>query len=113
MEQERRVWGKFEVLYEDAYAKLKYLYIEPGKHISYQYHDHRAEIWTIVRGCGKLILDGEVRLVAPGDTVRIEVGQLHLIQNVGAELLVIHEIQTGSVLREDDIVRTATPEELL
>ena len=113
MNEEKRIWGHYEVLYEDAYAKLKYLYIEPGKHISYQYHNHRSEYWTVVQGCGKLILDGQVYPMARGDRARIAAGQLHLIANLGTETLVIHEIQTGTLLDEDDIVRFDAPEELL
>lgn len=105
MEREERVWGSFVVLYSDACCKIKHLYIQPGKHISYQYHRYRAEIWTIVQGSGKLILDGEPRLFSEGDSVEIAVGQWHTIQNAGDEMLVIHEIQTGKILEESDIVR--------
>ena len=112
MEQEYRIWGHYDVLYEDDHAKLKHLYIEPGKNISYQYHNHRDEIWTIVSGKGRLILDGAVRDMAPGDSVRIKVGQRHMIRCTGDETLVIHEIQTGTEFLEEDIVRLPTPEEL-
>ncbi len=105
MEQEERVWGSFAVLYSDACCKIKYLYIQPGKNISYQYHRHRAEIWTIVQGSGKFVLDGASRLLHTGDSATIAVGQWHTVQNVGDEILVIHEIQTGKILEESDIVR--------
>ncbi len=105
MEREERQWGSFAVLYSDAFCKIKHLYIKPGKNISYQYHRHRAEIWTIVQGSGKFILDGEDRLLQAGDSVEIAVGQWHTIQNIKGEMLVIHEIQTGRILEESDIVR--------
>ncbi len=105
MEREERQWGSFEVLYSDACCKIKHLYIQPGKNISYQYHRHRSEIWTIVQGSGKFILNGEIRLLQTGDSVEIASGQWHTIQNIGDALLIIHEIQTGKILEEDDIVR--------
>ena len=105
MEREKRQWGAFEVLYSDACCKIKHLYIEPGKNISYQYHRHRAEFWTIMQGGGKFVLDGEVRLLRTGDSVEIPVGKWHTMQNTKDEVLVIHEIQTGKILDESDIVR--------
>ena len=105
MEQERRLWGYYEVLYADAYCKIKHLYIDPGKNISYQYHVHRTEDWVIVQGRGKFVLDGKVRQMQTGDSVRIAPGQRHIIQNTGDTPLIIHEIQTGKLLEETDIVR--------
>lgn len=109
MEQEQRVWGYYQVLYSDAYCKIKHLYIDAGKNISYQYHLHRTEDWTIVQGSGKFVLDGQERLLGVGDSVRIEAKQLHTIQNTGGGPLVIHEIQMGKFLEETDIVRCPLP----
>ncbi|MCI8611819.1 MAG: cupin domain-containing protein [Clostridiales bacterium] len=105
MEQEERQWGYFTVLYSDTCCKIKHLYIAPYKNISYQYHRHRDEYWTIVQGSGKFILDGETRQLQAGDRVEIAAGQWHTIQNIGEKVLVIHEIQTGKILEESDIVR--------
>ena len=105
MEREERQWGYFTVLYSDACCKIKHLYIVPGRNISYQYHRHRAEHWTIVQGSGKFILDGGIRQLQAGDSIEIAARQRHTIQNIGKETLVIHEIQTGEILEESDIVR--------
>lgn len=59
MEQERRLWGYYEVLYADAYCKIKHLYIDPGKNISYQYHVHRTEDWVIVQGQRQICIGRE------------------------------------------------------
>ena len=110
MEKETRLWGYYQVLYADDYCKIKHLYIDAGKNISYQYHLHRAELWTVVSGCGRFVLEGQLYSLQAGDIVKIEAGQRHTIQNIGEELLVIHEIQTGKVLSEDDIVREELPD---
>ncbi len=109
MERETRLWGYYQVLYADDYCKIKHLYIDAGKNISYQYHLHRAEFWTVVSGCGKFVLEGQPCLLQMGDSVKIEAGQRHTIQNIGEGLLVIHEIQTGKILSEEDIVREELP----
>lgn len=110
MEQERRLWGYYQVLYTDDYCKIKHLYIDAGKNISYQYHLHRAEYWTVVSGVGKLVLEGQPMCLQAGDSVRIKVGQRHTIRNEGDSLLIIHEIQTGDLLEETDIVRESLPD---
>jgi len=110
MERETRLWGYYQVLYADDYCKIKHLYIDAGKNISYQYHLHRAELWTVVSGCGRFVLEGQLRSLQAGDIVKIEAGQRHTIQNAGKEHLVIHEIQTGKILSEEDIVREELPD---
>ena len=110
MERETRLWGYYQVLYADDYCKIKHLYIDAGKNISYQYHLHRAELWTVVSGCGRFVLEGQPYSLQAGDIVKIEAGQRHTIQNAGKEHLVIHEIQTGKILSEEDIVREELPD---
>lgn len=110
MEQEARLWGYYQVLYTDDFCKIKHLYIDREKNISYQYHLHRAEYWTVVSGSGKFVLDGRPYLLQAGNSVRIEAGQRHTVRNVGEDVLIIHEIQTGRILEETDIVREALPD---
>lgn len=78
MERETRLWGYYQVLYADDYCKIKHLYIDAGKNISYQYHLHRAELWTVVSGCGRFVLEGQLRSLQAGDIVKIEAGQRHI-----------------------------------
>ena len=105
---EEKRWGRYTVLehsrYEDGSEALtKKLVLDEGKQISYQYHLHRKEIWTILRGEGLLYIDGEKRPVAAGDVIRIEEQMKHGIQAV-SELEII-EVQYGHPLIEEDIVR--------
>lgn len=105
---ENRRWGKYKVVdhcdYEDGEKSLtKHLLIKEGKHISYQRHQHRREVWVIVDGKGELILDGETRMVQRGDIVNIEKGQKHKITAITP--LHIIETQIGDMLTEDDIER--------
>ena len=105
---ENRRWGKYKVVdhcdYEDGEKSLtKHLLIKKGKHISYQRHQHRREVWVIVDGKGELILDGETRMVQRGDIVNIEKGQKHKITAITP--LHIIETQIGDMLTEDDIER--------
>ena len=105
---EKRVWGEYKVLeyltHEDGNNSLtKHLIIRPGCHISYQRHRHRSEIWTIVEGEGKLILEEKITSVQRGDTAHIKPGTRHAIK-ADTELHII-EVQVGEELTEEDIER--------
>ena len=107
MYEERR-WGEYRVLdytqYEDKTKSLtKHLMIEHGKSISYQCHLHRDEIWTIVDGEGKLLIDGQVKTVKRGDVAYIVAGQKHALY--ATKDLHFIEVQIGKELIEDDIER--------
>lgn len=112
---EERQWGTYRVLDiarfdDDRHALTKHLIIKPGRSISYQYHLCREEIWTIIKGDGVVVLDGEVRKVSNGDVVRVLPRQLHTIK-ANKELHII-EVQLGKPLTEEDIVRFPAPEQL-
>ncbi len=107
MYEERR-WGEYRVLdytqYEDKSKSLtKHLMIEQGKCISYQRHLHRDEIWTVVDGEGRLLIDGEVKTVKRGDVAYIVAGQKHALY--ATRDLHFIEVQIGKELIEDDIER--------
>ena len=107
MYEERR-WGEYKVLdynqYDDENKSLtKHLTIRAGKSISYQKHNHRDEIWTIVDGIGELLVDGHVRNVRRGDVAYIVKGQLHAMRAI-TDLQFI-EVQIGAELAEEDIER--------
>ncbi|EIJ80416.1 mannose-6-phosphate isomerase [Bacillus methanolicus PB1] len=107
MYEERR-WGWYRVL---DYTKLedgreaitKRIGIKAGKNLSYQMHHHRIEVWTIIKGEGELAFNGEIRRVKPGDVLEIPVGAKHGIKAI-TDLEFI-EVQTGTQLIEEDIVR--------
>ncbi len=105
---EERRWGYYRVLdyseYESGEKVLtKKIIINPGKNLSYQSHKHRMEVWTIIKGTGKFVLDNQMYQVHPGDVLEIPKGARHAIKAV-TELEVI-EVQLGSKLVEEDISR--------
>lgn len=106
---EERRWGWYKVLdyskYKDIEVLTKKLMIKQGENISYQYHNKRNEIWTIISGEGYFILDNEMTRVKPGDVLKIPIGGMHTIK--GLKDLEIIEVQIGSELIEEDINRLA------
>ncbi|MDQ5836905.1 MAG: phosphomannose isomerase type II C-terminal cupin domain [Acidobacteriota bacterium] len=102
---DRRPWGSFTVLDEGEGFKVKRIEVLPGKRLSYQRHARRAEHWMVVAGAARVTLDGGETLVRLGETADIPVGTAHRIENPGADLLILIEIQRGDYLGEDDITR--------
>ena len=100
-----RPWGHYDVLQESELHKVKCIYVLPGKRLSYQRHQKRREHWFIVSGVADVVLDGVSFQKRPGETVDVEIGQLHRIGNQGSDELVFIEIQTGTYFGEDDIER--------
>jgi len=109
MYEERR-WGWYKVLdfgltHEGKQVLTKRLCIYAGKHLSYQQHEKRAEVWTVVSGIGEFVLNERVMTVRAGDVLHIPVGARHSIR--AEQHLEIIEVQTGSLLIEEDIIRLA------
>lgn len=102
---DRRPWGTFTVLAEGENFKVKRIEVLPGKRLSYQKHAQRAEHWFVVQGTAKVTLDDREINVSAGEAIDIAVGSAHRVENPGEELLVFIEVQRGSYLGEDDIVR--------
>jgi mannose-6-phosphate isomerase len=102
---DQRPWGTFTVLDEGKDFKVKRIEVLPGKRLSYQKHTQRAEHWVVVQGTAKVTLNDEEIAVPSGQSIDIPVGAAHRVENPGTELLVFIEIQRGSYLGEDDIVR--------
>jgi mannose-6-phosphate isomerase len=102
---DERPWGNFTVLDEGENYKVKRIEVLPGKRLSYQKHAQRAEHWMVVQGTARVTLDGKEILLETGEVVDIPVGSAHRIENPGAVKMIFIEIQRGSYLGEDDIVR--------
>ena len=102
---DRRPWGNFTVLDEGANFKVKRIEVLPGKRLSYQKHAQRAEHWVVVQGTAKVTLDDRDIVVTTGQAIDIAIGSAHRVENASDELLVFIEVQRGSYLGEDDIVR--------
>ena len=103
---EERPWGSFEVLSDtEAHSKVKYLTVLPGRRLSYQSHEHRAEHWIVVQGTAEVVLDGVTHVVGLGESIDIPRGAMHRCANPGQDKLVFVEVQQGDYFGEDDIVR--------
>ncbi|HYV23587.1 MAG TPA: phosphomannose isomerase type II C-terminal cupin domain [Pyrinomonadaceae bacterium] len=102
---DRRPWGTFTVLDEGDTFKVKRIEVLPGKRLSYQKHTQRAEHWVVVEGTARVTLDDQDIIVAKGEAIDIPIGSAHRVENPGDELLVFIEVQRGSYLGEDDIIR--------
>jgi mannose-1-phosphate guanylyltransferase len=107
MYEERR-WGWYRVLDYTIYPEgvvvlTKHIALKEGKNLSYQYHQFRREVWTITRGEGEFALDGRLKTVRTGDVLEIPVGAKHGIK--ATKELEFIEVQSGSQLVEEDIIR--------
>ncbi len=100
-----RPWGKYYVLADEPHYKLKRIEVEPGHELSYQYHHHRQEYWTIVQGEALVTLDDKEHPLTYGDSISKPQGARHRIKNTTTELLIFVEVRTGPYFGEDDIVR--------
>ncbi len=104
-EHDERPWGSYTVLDEAPDYKVKTLLVFPGKRLSYQRHERRGEHWYVVRGTGKVTLDGVEHPVGPGSAIDVAIGAAHRIENTGVEDLIFIEVQRGESFDEDDVVR--------
>src|SRR5437764_8515351 len=102
---DQRPWGNFTVLDEGTDFKVKRIEVLPGKRLSYQKHSQRAEHWVVVQGTAKVTLDDHDALIGTGETIDVAIGAAHRVENPGEDLLIFIEVQLGTYLGEDDIVR--------
>ena len=100
-----RPWGTYTVLEENTSYKLKRIEVKPGGQLSLQMHHHRSEHWIVVSGNARVVNgDKEIDLESNQSTY-IPAGHKHRLENTGDDMLVMIEVQCGSYLGEDDIVR--------
>lgn len=105
LKKDDRPWGCYEVLLDDDRCKVKRITVLPGKRLSYQRHERRAEHWFMVTGQGVVTLDGREVVVPSGSAIDIPKNAAHRIENRGNAPLVFIEVQTGDYFGEDDIER--------
>ena len=103
--KETRPWGFFENLIEQDNFLVKKLVVKKGEKLSLQFHDHRTEKWTIVKGSGKIKINKTENIAKYGDAFSIGPKEIHTIENIGKGDLEIIEVQLGTILSEDDITR--------
>ncbi|HEX6648358.1 MAG TPA: phosphomannose isomerase type II C-terminal cupin domain [Pyrinomonadaceae bacterium] len=104
-EFDRRPWGTYTVLEEGPNFKVKRIQVLPGKRLSYQKHSQRAEHWFVVAGTARVTLDDKDIDVRAGEAIDIPIGAAHRVENPGSEDLIFIEVQRGTYLGEDDIIR--------
>ena len=104
-EFDRRPWGTYTVLEEGPNFKVKRIEVLPGKRLSYQKHSQRAEHWFVVAGTARVTLDDKDIDVRAGEAIDIPIGAAHRVENPGSEDLIFIEVQRGTYLGEDDIIR--------
>ena len=100
-----RPWGGYSSLVMGDRFQVKRLFVKPGKRLSLQKHHHRSEHWVVVRGTAEVTVDGNVSMLSENQSVYLPLGCTHRLANPGKILLELIEVQTGSYLGEDDIVR--------
>lgn len=105
IEKEIRPWGKFYVIADEKNYKIKRIEVEKGCRLSYQYHEGRSELWLIIKGIAKVIIDGKEKNYNEGESITIPVRSKHRVENNSNQKLVFLEIQHGKYFDEDDIVR--------
>ena len=103
--KDHRPWGWFESLVLGPRFQVKRIFVKPGAALSLQSHTHRSEHWIVVEGTANVTVDGEVNLITEGQSVYIPLGAVHRMENPGKVPMVLIEVQTGSYLGEDDILR--------
>ena len=100
-----RPWGGYSSVLNGARFQVKRLFVKPGKKLSLQKHHHRAEHWVVVSGTAEVTVDGKVTMLTENQSIYLPLGCVHRLANPGKILLELIEVQTGSYLGEDDIIR--------
>jgi len=100
-----RPWGWYESLVMGGRFQVKRIVVHPGAALSLQSHHHRSEHWIVVEGTARVTVDADVRLISENQSVYIPLGAVHRMENPGKVPMVLIEVQTGSYLGEDDIIR--------
>ncbi len=100
-----RPWGGYSSVLNGDRFQVKRLFVKPGKKLSLQKHHHRAEHWVVVTGTAEVTVDGKVTMLTENQSIYLPLGCVHRLANPGKILLELIEVQTGSYLGEDDIIR--------
>ncbi|MBY0135479.1 mannose-1-phosphate guanylyltransferase/mannose-6-phosphate isomerase [Paracoccus yeei] len=103
--RDHRPWGWYETLALADRFQVKRIVVNPGAALSLQSHFHRSEHWIVVSGTARVTVDDTVTLVTENQSIYVPLGAVHRMENPGKVPMVLIEVQTGSYLGEDDIVR--------
>jgi mannose-1-phosphate guanylyltransferase/mannose-6-phosphate isomerase len=100
-----RPWGAYDSIDNGERYQVKRITVKPGARLSIQMHHHRAEHWIVVKGTAKVTIGEQEQLISENQSVYIPIGEKHCLENPGKVALELIEVQSGSYLGEDDIVR--------
>ena len=100
-----RPWGSYQSIDSGERFQVKRIVVKQGGRLSLQLHHHRAEHWVVVRGTARVTIDSEVKMLHENESIYIPSGARHRLENPGKIDLELIEVQTGSYLGEDDIIR--------
>lgn len=100
-----RPWGNYESIDHGERFQVKHIRVKPGEQLSLQKHHHRAEHWVVVNGTARVTRGDKTYLVSENQSTYIPIGEVHRLENPGKIPLDLIEVQTGSYLGEDDIIR--------
>ena len=100
-----RPWGSYQSVDNGERHQVKRIVVKPGQRLSLQRHYHRSEHWIVVRGAARVTVNETVKTVHENESIYIPMGAVHRLENPGKILLELIEVQTGSYLGEDDIIR--------
>jgi mannose-1-phosphate guanylyltransferase / mannose-6-phosphate isomerase len=100
-----RPWGSYQSVDNGDRHQVKRIIVKPGQRLSLQKHYHRSEHWIVVRGAARVTVNEDIKTVHENESIYIPMGAVHRLENPGKILLELIEVQTGSYLGEDDIIR--------
>jgi mannose-1-phosphate guanylyltransferase/mannose-6-phosphate isomerase len=100
-----RPWGTFTSLHNGDRVQVKHIMVKPGGKLSLQMHHHRAEHWVVVQGTAKIRRGDQEMMLSEDQSTYIPIGTAHRLENPGKIPLHLIEVQSGSYLGEDDIIR--------
>jgi len=100
-----RPWGNYQSVDNGERHQVKRIVVKPGQRLSLQKHYHRSEHWIVVRGTARVTVNEALTTVHENESIYIPMGAVHRLENPGKILLELIEVQTGSYLGEDDIIR--------
>jgi mannose-1-phosphate guanylyltransferase / mannose-6-phosphate isomerase len=100
-----RPWGSYQSVDNGERHQVKRIIVKPGGRLSLQKHHHRSEHWIVVRGTAQVTVNELVKVVHENESIYIPIGAVHRLENPGKIQLELIEVQTGSYLGEDDIIR--------
>jgi len=100
-----RPWGPYHAIDRGERFQVKRIVVKQGGRLSLQLHPHRAEHWIVVRGTAQVTIGDETKTLHENESIYIPIGTKHRLENPGKIDLELIEVQTGSYLGEDDIIR--------